>query len=145
MSIVKRLFPAKIQPVQAAVTAIEWIVAVCTLVGGAYLFTPLYEYSQSVNGKSSFSIALSHPISIGIWGAMLVLGAAFVIYGLLKNKPQYRSIGLFSIFLARFFQVLTTLLVSGFLPISWIYPFTIMLIVGVLWGLTRIEVNANGS
>src|SRR6478609_8356705 len=106
--LIERMIPDSISPVYFFVYAIKWIVAVCTLIGGVYLFTPLYDYSNNLNGATPFAAALSHPASIFLWGGMLVVGSLLVIFGLVRDLPQIRSIGFFMIFLARFFQILTT-------------------------------------
>jgi|SRR6478735_8232280 len=144
-SIVERIIPDSINPLKFFVYSIKWVIAVMTLIGGAYLFTPLYEKSQTVNGSTPFADAISNPWSSYIWAGVLVVGSLLVIFGLVRDRPQIRSLGFFMIFLARFFQVLTTWLVVGLFPINWIYPFTLMLITIILWGMARTEVLKNVS
>lgn len=144
MRLVENLYEGN-DPQKTILRSIEWIVAVCTLVGGIYIFTPLYAVSKASNGASLFASSLGHPLSIFLWGSLLLVGAILVIFGKLTKRPQVKSVGWFSIFLARFFQILTTILVQGFLPLSWIYPFTVMLIVMVLWLRARLEVYQNAA
>ncbi len=127
------------------VRTIEWVVSVFTFIGGLYLFTPLYTTSVAQNGLTAMATAFSHPLMVFLWGALLLVGALAVIFGLWKNKPQIKSIGWFSILLARFFQLLTTFMVAGFLPISWIYPLTVTTVVLVLWIVARLEVRSLAS
>src|SRR6478735_8122502 len=103
--------PTRIEPIRV----IEWVIAVCTAAGGLYIFSPLYQTSRALHGPSAFSLALSHPLSIMAWGALLLVGAVLVMWGLHREKPQLKSIGWFAIILARFFQILTTWMVVGFL------------------------------
>lgn len=124
---------------------IEWVISVFTLVGGFYLFTPLYDTSVRQVGASVIGAALASSGMILFWGALLLIGALLVIVGLLKDKPQLKSIGLFTIILARTFQLLTTFLVGAFFPITWMYPLTILMVVIILWGLEREEVRRRGS
>lgn len=122
---------------------IEWVVAICTFLGGLYLFSPLYAYSQYINGTSAVIATLTHPALIALWAVILLFGAAFVIIGLSWNKPQIKSVGWFTMILARFFQILSIWLTAGFLPLFWIYPFTVMLVMTVLWWVAWVEVTRN--
>lgn len=123
------------------IRAIEWVIALFTLLGGAYLFTPIYRHSVAVNGPGVIADILSHPSMVLFWGGVLVIGAILVMIGLVKYKPQLRSAGWFLILLARIFQLLTTFLVSGLLPILWIYLMTLIWVITILWAVARIEVN----
>lgn len=134
-----KLLDTSIDPIRV----IEWVIAVCTAAGGLYLFTPLYTVSVQQNGLSAVAATFAHPLMVLVWGALLLVSALLVLFGLWKKMPQIKSVGWFGIILARFFQILTTFLAVGFLPITWIYPFTIMLVIIVLWGLTRVEVRTN--
>lgn len=125
--------------------ATEWVVSLCTLVGGVYLFSPLYDISQGLEHASAFAMSLVHPAFLALWASILLVGALLVIAGLIINKPQLKSIGWFAMLLARFFQILTTWLAVGLLPIFWIYPFTVMLVMLVLWMNARDEVMHNGD
>jgi hypothetical protein len=127
-------------PSDLAVQAISWAVALCTFVGGLYLFSPIYDFNVTAS-SSVFAIALAHPISIALWGLILLVGAVFACFGLYLDKPQIKSLGWLAIFLARFFQILTTVLVQGLTPLAWLYPFTVMLVVLILYAVARYEVN----
>ena len=145
MRLIEKLFGG-VDPQRNILRAIEWVIATCTLIGGIYIFTPLRAASAAVNAPTAFASALTSPYSIFVWGLILVIGAIAVMIGKITKRPQYKSFGWFAIFLARFFQILTTILAVGFLPITWIYPFTIMLIVILLWLRARYEVyQANAS
>src|SRR3954469_17889735 len=100
MRMVERLAKIRLMPI----LAIEWVVALCTVTGGIYILSPLYDVSKQQGNISVFVGALSHPLSIIAWGVILLVGAVLVIIGLLTNKPQLKSIGWFSVALARFFQ-----------------------------------------
>lgn len=139
MRIIRVLTGSKFNPVRA----IEWVVALCTLIGGAYLFSPLYDFS--VGHASAFALALAHPAIMALWASILLVGSLLVIAGLIINRPQLKSIGWFAMLLARFFQILTTWLMAGFYPIFWIYPFTVMLVMLLLWINARHEVFRNGN
>lgn len=137
----KKNRPTSIEPIRA----VEWVIAVCAAVGGIYVFTPLYELSVLEHGPRAFAAALSHPAFIVFWGILILIGAILVIVGLYENKPQLKSVGWFTIILARFFQLLTIWTVLGLLPLTWIYPFTLMLVMIVLWGKARVDVSASNE
>lgn len=120
---------------------IEWVIASFTLIGGIYLFSPIYQISLRQNGLSAVAAAMNHPYVVLFWAAVLIVGAFFVLVGLWRDIPQFKSIGWFSIILARLFQILTTILVIGILPITWIYPLTITCVIVVLWVVARLEVR----
>lgn len=136
MRLTSRFIPSSIDPIRS----IEWVIAVFTFVGGTYLFTPLYQTSVAQNGLSSIAMVMSHPLMVLIWGALLLVSAVLVMVGLWKDLPQLKSAGWFGIIMARIFQLFTTFLVVGFLPITWIYPLTITVVVILLWGFARVEV-----
>jgi hypothetical protein len=136
MRLLRKLMSIRYDPLNV----IEWVVSICTAFGGLYILSPLYDISVSKNGQGAFAAALSSHAIIALWGIIVFAGAILVILGLTTGRPQIKSVGWFSIMLARFFQILTTWLTVGFLPISWIYPFTVMLVICVLWWKTRLEV-----
>jgi hypothetical protein len=112
---------------------IEWVISVLTLMGSLYIFMPFHEFSVPTASTAAIVLTVGHSAVVLVWAAVLVAGASLVIAGLLLNKSNFKSVGWFSIFLARFFQVLNTWIVSGLFPITWIYPFTISIVVSILW------------
>lgn len=133
------------------VRVIEWVFALFTLAGAGYILNPLYALAVRQNGRGVFAAALSDPIFIIFWSILLFLGAALVIGGLLVNqrlrieyptlRARLRASGWFCIFLARFFQVLTTVLTVGPLPLSpWIHILTLSAIACVLWLNAKAEI-----
>jgi hypothetical protein len=128
-----------VDPQRTLLRSIEWVIAVFTLVGGLFIFTPVYTIETAAY-PGVFAQALTSPFSIYMFAIILVIGAILAIIGKITHKPQIKSVGWFSIFLARFFQILTTLLVQGFLPVTWLYPLTIMFVVIILWIRARFEV-----
>lgn len=137
MRLVSKILPDCIDPIRC----IEWVIAVLTLIGSTYVFTPLYAMSVASNGTSALASVLSYPLTVFIFAGILLMASIFVMYGLVRNRPKIRSAGWFLIFLARWYQILATILVAGFLPITWIYPLTISLVVLVLWANARSEVD----
>jgi hypothetical protein len=141
MKVFDKYVSAAISPLRA----IEWAIATMTLVGGLYIFSPLYETSKALHGPSAFVSALSHPYIILFFGAVLVVSSVLVMVGLKTNKPQFKSAGWFAIILCRFFQILTTWIAVGLLPLLWIYPFTLTLVIIILWGCSRAEVRSHAN
>jgi hypothetical protein len=137
MRLLSKIMSHSIEPIRV----IEWVIAVFTFIGGVYIFTPLYQASVAQNGLTGVALLLNHPVMVMIFGALLVVSSLFVMLGLWKNKPQFRSIGWFNIFLARSFQILGGWLVTGLLPITWIFLLTITTVVIVLWATARVEVK----
>lgn len=127
------------------IRSIEWVIAIMTIAGGAFVFTPLYTVQTSQVGPSAVATALGHPAMIALFGALLLIGAFLVILGMVTELPHIRSGGWFVILMVRFFQVLTVWLTAGFYPISWIYPFTLALICLVLWAYARGQVMRNNA
>lgn len=142
MNVWQKLSPERFNPI----LVIEWVVALCTIVSPVFIFSPLYDESVSTNGPGLVAASLSDPHLIYIYAAILLVGSIMVMVGLIFKRAPIKSVGLFTILLIRFFQVLTTLLVEGFTPIGgWIFPLTILLIVCVLWINTRVEVDNGRS
>lgn len=140
MRLLIKIFHVGTRPVRS----IEWVISFFTFIGGLYIFSPLYSVSVDQNGLGVLAGTFSHPIMILFWGAILLVGAILVMIGLWRKKPQLRSMGWFSIFLARTYQILTIFLVVGLYPITWIYPMTLTVIVVILWAVARYEVNESG-
>lgn len=137
MRLLAKIFSRRNEPIRY----VEWVIALFTLFGGFYLFTPLYQTSVARNGLGTIALILAHPLMVLLWASLLLVSSFLVIIGLWRDMPQLKSAGWFGIFLARFFQLMATFMIAGFLPLSWIYPATITAVVVVLWGAARIEVR----
>lgn len=122
----------------------QWVLAAVSLVQGLYVFSPLYEYSIAVNGMTPFAAALAHPLLVYIYAALLIITAIMIIVGLVKDCPRIRSAGLLGQTTIRFYNALTTVLTTGFLPIVWTYAFTVVLFSAILWLVERVKLQ-NGS
>lgn len=111
---------------------IEWSVSGITLAGGIYSAV-----SQALDGPSptgSLIVTLMQSDYSGIlWAAMLVFGAVLVMIGLAVDSSAMKRHGWLILVIARLFQVLGMIVISGFFPMTWIYPFTIMVVMGVLY------------
>lgn len=135
-----RFLPKSFDPIRI----IEWVVALATAFSGLYIYSPFYNQAVQRDGPGAIAAALHHPELIYVYGAVILAGAVLLILGLVLRKVLLRSVGLFTIFTVRFFQVLLTLITLGWQPITWIFPLTIMCIVVVLWINARLEVMSNG-
>jgi hypothetical protein len=137
MEKILKWLPRDVDPVRA----IEWIIASFALIGGVYLFTPLYKVSVAQNGTVGLAAMLSNPVMVLVWGGLLALGALLVMIGIVRRLPRFRSVGWFTIFMSRFFQILTTWLTVGLLPVSWLPPLALAMVAVVLWATARADVK----
>ncbi len=121
---------------------IKWIIGVSSLLQGLYVLSPLYQMSLNTVGPSTFAtVIMNHPASTVIWATVLAVGGLLVVIGLWTDKPQFRSVGFFTLVLNKFFQVLAVFVSGAIFPVvTWLYPLILMLIMLVLWGVSRAEV-----
>jgi hypothetical protein len=108
---------------------IEALMGLTSLIGAAYLFTPLYAIGHAAHPSPLTTILTN---SILIWGIVLALGAVLVLVGLFLESRRMRSTGLTLIFLSRLYQIIAIFIVVGPLPLQWLYPLTICLFCLVL-------------
>lgn len=138
MKVWLKLVPRSFVPIRA----VEWVVALCTLISPLYVFSPFYVESVQTSGLGVVASALANEHLIYLYAAILLTGVVCVLIGLKWRKPKIKSIGWFTVLLIRFFQVLTTILAVGLFPTGiWLFPFTVMCVVAVLWVNARIEVG----
>lgn len=116
---------------------IEWIIAIATIVGGAYMLSPLLQHSIAVNGASPFIRTMASETAINIYAVIYLLTGLLLIAGIVKRKVKWRSFALFFNGLARLFVLLGTLLAQGLLPATWINTAVVMVIVFYIWGRVR--------
>lgn len=136
-----RIMPVSFKPIEA----LQWVLVALSFVQATYFLSPLYRYSLSINGATPFAAALSHPALIGLWVIGLAISAAFIAIGIKKNRPSFRANGLFAQFLLRLYNLTLTILVTGWLPITWIYLATVVVFCAVLWGAERAEMMRRGT
>lgn len=135
-----RFLPKFFDPIRI----IEWVVALATAFSGLYIYSPFYDAHIQREGPGAIAAALHHPHLIYLYGGLILIGAVLLIAGLVLRKIGLRSMGLFTIFTVRFFQVLLTITAISWQPITWIFPLTIACIVVILWVNARLEVMING-
>ena len=111
---------------------IEWSVAGITFAGGIYNGVAQFIDGPSPTGSLMVTLLSSDYAGL-LWSAMLVFGAVLVMVGLLSDSSAMKRNGWLILVVSRLFQVLGTIVISGFFPIAWIYPFTIMVVMGVLY------------
>ena len=119
--------------------AIEWVIAIGTIIGAFYIFTPLYPLGRSLH-PTTFSLLLTHPVALAAWGSVLFTGGVLVVVGLCLRHARLRSTGWFCVFLARLYQVLAILIVAGPIPLQWLMPATLGAVVLILWAKARGEI-----
>ncbi len=121
------------------IKSIQWIIAVQTIVGGIYLVSPLVEYVSNNVAPSALVQIISSSTGIAIVGIIFLLSGTILTIGLLKDKPQWRATGLFVSAGVRLYGLWAVWLINGFLPLTWLGNFTIMLITIVLYFVTKWE------
>ncbi len=115
------------------VTAIEYVVTFSTLIGGIYVVSPLLELSTSTNGPGTLVATLGSPVGIYLYGAVMIIAALVVLYGLIKKKNWACRAGLLTIAISRLYSVIGAWLIAGFLPLTWFPAFTLFIVVSILW------------
>lgn len=114
--------------------AIQWIIAVISLVAGAYMVSPLLQLSIDLQGKSGFLQAVGSSHGILIFGLVFIFSSLLIISGILFKTTWLRSAGLFLNGLCRLYSIIATILAVGFLPFSWASNALVMLIAFYIWG-----------
>lgn len=140
MKMVERLFPRHFDSIRI----VEWVIAFYALVGGLLVYSPLYRLGTH-DAPGVIAALFNHPGASYAFAGLMVLAALCIMYGLVRQVPWIRSIGLFYLILLRTFQIVSVLVVEGGLPfIGWLYPLTLMTITLVLWINVRLEVKGDG-
>ena len=135
-----RYLPHTFDPIRV----IEWVVAVCTLISPVYVFSPWYA-SNSITSPPGVIASITSAKMVYVYAILLLIGAVMLIIGLVKHNLKLRSMGLFTIFTLRFFQTISAVLLVGLFPLSsWIFTFTLVLILVVLWINVRLGMMVNG-
>lgn len=127
------------------IRAIEWGLVVGTLINGIYLLSPLYAYSQAVNGKTAFASALGDPIFTSIYAIFLIVSALLLLFGIVKGCPKLRARGLLLHALSRGYNILLTILVAGILPLTYLSSLILLYILIVLWIHERRKLYVDAS
>jgi hypothetical protein len=109
-------------------TIVEMIIGITSVVGGLYVLSPLLVYSTAINGAGPIVALIAHPIGIMIFGLIIVISGLMMVIGVWKRKYKIRSWGLFVNILARTYALIGGFLISGFLPLTWMSSFVVLLI-----------------
>lgn len=117
--------------------AIQLTIVLTTLFASAYVLSPIYSFGLSTQ-VSGLATTLATPLLVRAWAAFIGVGAILAGIGIYKKNPRLRGYGWTMIFLARLYQVIAIWLAAGLLPLSWIYPFTLGIIVLILWARSRV-------
>lgn len=120
--------------VNSPIRQIEILMGLTSLLGAAYLFTPLYAIGRTSH-PTPLTLTLTH--TIWIWGVVLAVAALLLLVGLYLNRRGLRSLGLSLIFLTRLYQVISIFIIAGPIPLQWLYPLTICLFCLVLRSAER--------
>lgn len=118
-------------------TIVEIAIGIFSMVGGLYVVSPLLSYSVAINGASPIIALLSHPFAIIGYGLLFIISGALIIAGVIKRRYTLRSWGLFLNILLRIYSLIGTFLLQGFLPLTWLNSFLVLIIALICWVAVR--------
>lgn len=116
-------------------TIIEMILASALVLYGAYLFSPVYEASNT----TALGILFDLPLLRILVGGFYLLSGIIGIVGAITKIRTTRSIGTYAMFASYFFTSMLRLLVIGPIPVLWVFTLALALVCAVLninlkWG-----------
>jgi hypothetical protein len=118
---------------------IKWIISIVSIVGGLYVMSPLLNYSSANFGAGALAQTIANPTGIFIFGFLFFASGALLAAGLIWDKKSWRAYGLFANILLRVYSLIGTWLTIGFLPLSWLSNFALILIAIVVYLAVRWE------
>jgi len=118
---------------------IKWIIALTSIAGGLYVMSPLLQYSTAAFGAGALAQTIANPVGILIFGFLFFASGALLVAGLVWDKKSWRAYGLLANIFCRTYALIGTWLTIGFLPLSWLSNFAIVLIAIVVYLAVRWE------
>lgn len=118
---------------------IKWIIAIVSIIGGLYVMSPLLTYSSATFGAGALAQTIANPTGIFIFGFLFFASGALLAAGLVWDKKSWRAYGLFANILLRIYSLIGTWLTIGFLPLTWLSNFALILIAIVVYLAVRWE------
>jgi hypothetical protein len=118
---------------------IKWIISIVSIVGGLYVMSPLLVYSTATFGAGALSQTIANPVGIFTFGLLFFASGALLAVGLIWDKKTLRAYGLFANILLRIYSLIGTWLTVGFLPLSWLSNFALIMIAIVVYLAVRWE------
>lgn len=118
---------------------IKWIIAIVSIAGGIYVMSPLLVYSTTNFGAGALAQTIANPAGIFIFGLLFFASGALIVVGLIWDKKTLRAYGLFANILLRIYSLIGTWLTVGFLPLSWLSNFALIMIAIVVYLAVRWE------
>lgn len=118
---------------------IKWIIAIVSIIGGLYVMSPLLTYSSATFGAGALAQTIANPTGIFIFGFLFSASGALLAAGLVWDKKSWRAYGLFANILLRIYSLIGTWLTIGFLPLTWLSNFALILIAIVVYLAVRWE------
>lgn len=122
------------------VKAIEWTVMSATAIGAVYSLMRFM-----IDG---WTVALSDRVTIidtdgtGLaWTLTLLIGSFLVSIGLIKDSTKWKRHGWFVLVFCRMLQVIGHFIILGPVPLTWMYPATLMGIMIILYIHNGLELN----
>lgn len=101
--------------------------------------SPLLTYSSATFGAGALAQTIANPTGIFIFGFLFFASGALLAAGLVWDKKSWRAYGLFANILLRIYSLIGTWLTIGFLPLTWLSNFALILIAIVVYLAVRWE------
>lgn len=118
---------------RSPLTVIEFVIGVTSIIGGLYVISPLLTVSTIVNGASPLVQTIGSQIGIGVFGTLFIISGCLMTLGIIRRNYRVRSIGAFLNMLLRIYALLANFLIQGFLPLTWMSSFVVLITVLVCW------------
>lgn len=116
---------------------IEWIIAIFTTIGAVYTLSPMLDFSIAQNGPTPFVSVVGSDLGITIFGIVFLISALILVYGIVRRKQGWRSLGLFLNGLTRLYIIIATFLATGPFPFTWLSNAAVMVMAFYIWGRLR--------
>jgi hypothetical protein len=124
---------------RSPIKVIKWIIAITSIIGGLYVMSPLLTYSTATFGAGGLAQTIANPTGILVYGFLFFASGALLAAGLIWDKKSWRAYGLFANILCRTYTVIGTWLTVGFLPLTWLSNFAVLMIAIVVYLAVRWE------
>lgn len=122
---------------RSPLTIVELVIAISTIVGGLYVLSPLLDLSVMLNGASPFVQIVGHTTGLYIFGTFFLSSGAIMLIGFVRRDYHWRSVGLFMNIMARLYVLVTTIMINGLLPLTWLSPLTVLVIAIICYLVVR--------
>lgn len=113
---------------QEPIIAVCWVLALASIIGGLYLFSPWLVIDSPTSPSTVYSAAAS-AVGIIVLAVFAIATGLMMVYGIEKRKDVWIARGLFYNLILRIYAQLVTFLSFGFGAANWISGLTLIGIV----------------